>query len=108
MNTQILNILLASAAGILGGVVGFGFGLVQREAQIRNQKRQQGGALNSGWAVMPGSMTRVAFLMVALLVVQVGCPMLFEGDFQWIVSLGVVLGYGSILYQQIRERVKTA
>jgi hypothetical protein len=108
MNTQLLNVLIAGAAGILGGVIGFSFGLIQKAAHARNQKRQQNGQLNSGWAVMPGSMTRIAFLMLALLVAQVGCPMLFEGDFQWIVSMGVVLGYGSVLYQQIRERVKTA
>jgi hypothetical protein len=108
MNTQLLNVLIASGAGILGGVIGFGFGLIQKAAQVRNQKRQLNGQLNSGWAVMPGSMTRVAFLMLALLVAQVGCPMLFEGNFQWIVSLGVVAGYGLVLYQQIRDRVKTA
>jgi membrane protein YqaA with SNARE-associated domain len=108
MIMQMTAVLTASAAGVLGGVIGYSFGLIQRAAQRRNELRQMTGNLHSGWAVMPGSMKRVAFLMIALVVAQVGCPMLFEGDFQWIVSAGVVLGYAIVLYHQIRTRVKTA
>ncbi len=50
-------------------------------------------------------MTRVAMLLLALALVQVACPLLFTHYNQWLVSGGVVLGYGSILFQQLRRRV---
>ena len=44
-------------------------------------------------------------LMMALVLVQVVCPMLFVNGIQWWVSGGVVLGYGSVLFSQLlRQR----
>jgi hypothetical protein len=106
MNNLIM-IILALAALTLGGILGYGFGYVQSVAQKRYMKRQRAGEL-IGWSIVPGSMTRVAFLMAALLLVQIACPMLFEGQIQWIVSTGVVLGYGTMLYRQARERVDSS
>jgi hypothetical protein len=53
---------------------------------------------------MPGSMRRVAFLLVALVLVQFVCPLLFVGASQWCVSGGVVLGYGWVLFRGLAQR----
>jgi hypothetical protein len=99
---QILGVILAL---VVGAAVGLGFGAVQAAAQRRNQKRQERGGLNSGWAVMPGSGRRVAYFVVALALIQVVCPMLFQNGIQWWVSGGVVLGYGYSLYTQMSQRL---
>ncbi len=99
---QMLEVLRLIAGVLAGGVIGFGFGLVQERAARRNQQRQQSGQLDNGWAVMPGSMKRVAWLMIALVIVQVTCPLLFRNGTQWWVSGGVVLGYGIVLLRRLR------
>jgi amino acid transporter len=101
------NTLLTIAGFIVGGLIGLAFGAIQNVALRRNEKRQKAGYLKSGWMVMPGSMTRVAFLMIALVLVQIGMPMLFDGLSQWMVSAGVVLGYGWMLYVEYRRKVQT-
>lgn len=93
---------------LVGGLIGVAFGILQHAASLRNEKRQNKGGLKSGWAIMPGSMRRVAFLMIALILVQVGMPILFDGNTQWLVSAGVVLGYGFMLYLQFRRRIKSS
>lgn len=100
------NTLLIIAGLFVGGFIGLAFGAFQNAALRRNEKLQKQGDLKSGWLVMPGSMSRVAFLMVALVVVQVVMPLLFDGVSQWMVSAGVVLGYGWILYLQLRHYIK--
>jgi hypothetical protein len=100
------NTLLTIAGFIVGGLIGLAFGAIQNYALHRNEKRQEEGHLKSGLMVMPGSMSRVAFLMIALVLVQIGMPMLFDGVSQWIVSAGVVLGYGWILYNEMRRKVQ--
>ena len=96
MNTFL--ILLAVAAG---GAIGYCFGLIQNRAFRRNQRSQQAGSLNTGWAVMPGSMTRVAYLLLVLVAIQLLCPLLFKDGTQWWVSGGVVMGYGYTLYRRL-------
>ncbi|HWF18278.1 MAG TPA: hypothetical protein VG754_03380 [Verrucomicrobiae bacterium] len=100
------NKILTAALGLLaGGVIGLTFGIIQTAAQRRNQRLQESGKLTSGWAVMPGSGKRVAYLLVALALVQFFCPLLFNNGSQWWVSGGVVAGYGWTLYKQLRERL---
>jgi hypothetical protein len=97
--------LLRPLAGLAAGAaIGLGFGLVQSLALRRNQQLQQSGELKSGWAVMPGSMRRIAYLMVALVAVQILCPLLFTEGVQWWVSGGVVAGYGATLFRQLQIR----
>lgn len=99
------TILVPLGALVLGGVIGLAFGLVQKTALLRNKKLQEVGGLSSGWAIMPGSMRRVAFLMIALVLVQVACPLFFQSDsVQWVVSAGVLLGYGWTLLDLFRTR----
>lgn len=101
METQLVNFVLSVAGLIFGGAIGFGFGTIQNIAALRNEKRQQ----HSGWRLMPGSMSRVAFLLLALALVQILMPMLFTGNVQWLVSTGVVISYGWTLYQKLRRRM---
>ncbi len=93
------------AALCAGIVIGLGFGLVQDAARRRNEKRFQSGLMSSDWAVMAGSGMRIALLMIALIVIQVVCPLLFRPGTQWWVSGGVVAGYAFALYKQLRERL---
>jgi hypothetical protein len=101
-----INILRSLVALAAGGVIGFGFGAIQQAAQRRYEQRQQNGKLVSGWAVMPGSGRRVAYLLIALAVIQAICPILFVGNTQWWVSAGLVGSYGWGLLQQLRHRLR--
>jgi hypothetical protein len=105
MQLTFIGIISAIAAILVGGVMGYGFGLIQRSARSKNERLQESGKLNNGWAVMPGSGRRVAYLLICLAGVQFICPMLFVNGIQWWVSAGVVGGYGVVLYQQLRQRM---
>lgn len=96
----------AIAALIVGGLIGLGFGMVQDAARRRNERKQAEGKLDSGWAIMPGSGARVAYLLLVLVAVQILCPLLFRDGIQWWVSGGVVLGYGWTLFKQLRRRMR--
>ena len=104
MNIQITEIFRYVAALISGGLIGYAFGTIQQMALRRNEKRQLSGQLNSGWAVMPGAGRRVAYLLIALVLVQLICPLFFVNGSQWWVSAGVVLAYGITLFRQLRQR----
>jgi hypothetical protein len=104
MPGQLMNILACSADLLAGGIIGAGFGMVQDAARRRNEKRQETGALKNAWTVMPGSGARVAFLLIALVLVQFLCPLLFSQGTQWFVSAGVMVGYGVMLFRQLRQR----
>jgi len=101
---QLMDVIRPLVGLAVGTLIGLGFGWVQNLALARNRKRQQSGDLHSGWAVMPGSMSRVAYLLVALVLVQVLCPLLFVNGSQWWVSAGVVAGYGALLFRRLGQR----
>jgi hypothetical protein len=101
-----IHTLLSIFGFIVGGLIGAAFGAIQNSATLRHEKQEAAGGLKSGWALIPGSMRRVAFLMVALVLVQIGMPMLFDGMSQWMVSAGVMLGYGWMLYVEFRRKVQ--
>jgi hypothetical protein len=105
MAHELINMLQAMTGLIVGGIIGIGFGLIQDAARRRNERKQAAGELKSGWAVMPGSGRRVAYLLVALVLVQIVCPLLFTNGVQWWVSGGLVAGYGVVLYWQLRQRL---
>ncbi len=107
MQTPIIDSLRLPAALLAGGMIGLIFGSIQDIARHRYEKLQQEGKFTSGWAATPGSFRRVAYLLVALALVQFLCPVLFApGTFsQWWVSAGVVIGYGVVLFRQLRRRL---
>jgi hypothetical protein len=104
MESAMSSSILTIGALVLGVVIGYLFGHVQNAALLRNKKRMESGKLKTGWAMMPGSMTRVAMLLVILTLVQLGIPMFFKDNIQWVVSAGIVLGYGWTFVKQLRER----
>lgn len=101
--------LVEIAVGLLalagGGLIGLAFGYIQDAAARKNQARYNAGELNNCWAVMPGSARRTAFLLVALVGVQVICPLLFHNGSQWWVSGGIVAGYGWTLWRKLRQSI---
>lgn len=104
MIIQFMNTFLVVLAVVAGGAIGYGFGLVQNFALRRNQRRQDRGDFNTAWTVMPGSMSRVAYLLIVLVAIQIICPLLFKDGTQWWVSAGVVLGYGYVLFRRLVQR----
>jgi len=106
MESILLNILRISLALIAGVFIGYAFGLIQNAARLRHEKRQLEGKFKNGWSIIPGSGARVAYLLIALLLVQLICPLLFVEGTQWMVSGGVAAGYGWALFQALRVRRK--
>jgi len=106
METLLINSLRVLFAVIAGGLIGYAFGLIQNAARLRHEKKQLDGKFKSGWSIIPSSGARTAYLLIALLLVQLICPLLFTEGAQWVVSGGVVAGYGWALFQQLRVRRK--
>jgi hypothetical protein len=105
MIAPFINMLASISALIVGGLIGVGFGIVQDAARRRYERKQQEGNFNSGWSVIPGSGARVGYLLMTLVLIQVICPLLFRDGIQWWVSGGVGLGYGVMLFRQLREKM---
>ena len=106
MPSILIDLVRTSAALAAGGVLGLGFGTLQQAARRRHETRQNDGQLKSGWSLMPGAGARVGYFVIALVLVQVICPLLFADGTQWVVSGGVAVGYGWTLYTQLRLRLK--
>jgi len=106
MQTQLLEMLYLPTALVAGGVIGLSFGSIQAAATRRHERLQTLGRFTSGWSATPGSFRRVAYLLVALALIQFLFPVFFapDGISQWCVSAGVVAGYGWMLYRQMRLR----
>jgi hypothetical protein len=106
MQILLINVLRVFLALAAGGIIGYAFGLIQNLARLRHEKRQLEGKFNNGWSIIPGSGARIACLLVALLLIQAICPLMFTDGVQWTVSGGVVLGYTWTLIRQLRQRLK--
>lgn len=106
METILFSTLRVIIAASAGSLIGYAFGLIQNAARLRHEKKQLEGKFKSGWSIIPGSGARTAYLLVALLLVQIVCPLLFEESTKWVVSGGVAFGYGVVLFQQLRLRRK--
>jgi len=105
MTTEFLTMLQSALGLLVGSLIGASFGMIQNAARRRNEKRQQAGEFNNGWAAMPGAGGRVVYLLVALVLVQIICPLLFKDSVKWWVSAGVAGGYGFMLFWQLRQRL---
>jgi len=104
MDIHFLDILRHAAALAAGGVIGLAFGTLQEAALRRHERLEREGRLRSGWSLMPGAGARVAYLLVALVGVQLLCPLLFAGGTEWWVSGGLLCGFGASLWQRLRRR----
>jgi hypothetical protein len=107
METSLINTLLPPTALLAGAGIGWAFGIIQESARRKHEKLQSEGKFKSGWAATPGSFRRVAYLLVALALVQFLIPVFFTpgGISQYCVSTGVVAGYGIALFRQMRRRL---
>jgi hypothetical protein len=107
MQTQVANLYLPPMALVAGGMIGYAFGLIQSAAARRHERLQKEGKFKSGWSATPGSFRRIAYLLVALALVQFLFPVFFtpNGLSQWCVASGVAAGYGLVLYRDMRRRL---
>lgn len=103
MNNTI-ELLLIMLALVIGLGIGLLFGTLQNFALRKNKKLQEEGSLKNGWSIMPGSMSRVAILLGVLALIQICCPMLFKGNIQWLISAGIVVGYGWTFVNKLKQR----
>jgi len=95
-------------AVIIGGVMGYGFGKIQMLAQERYTRLQKSRGSKSGMTIIPGSLQRTSLFLLLLILIQIGLPALFAGNIQWLVSAGVLIGYGWTLLQKLRERIQSS
>ena len=106
MQLHLLDLIRGAVGLLAGGVIGHAFGLLQAAALRQHEQQEKNGKLKNGWSLMPGSGARVAYLLTALALEQLICPLIFVGGTQWVVSAGVLLGYGWMLAVQLRHRLK--
>ena len=104
MHNLFFSGLLPTLAIIIGGIIGIFFGSIQNAALLRNKKLQENGKLKNGWLIMPGSFSRIAILLIVLIIIQIGIPVFFEGNFQWLVSAGILIGYGLTFVKKLKQR----
>ena len=108
MQFHLIDIFRTLTGLAAGGIIGYAFGLLQQAALRQHEQLERGGKLKNAWSLMPGAGARVAYLLVALALVQFICPLLFVDGTQWVVSGGVAFGYGIMLYRKLRQRMKEA
>lgn len=106
MNLELIDCIRTLSGLAVGGLIGWAFGRLQQVAHRRHAEEERAGRVNSIWRLMPGSGVRVAYLLLALALIQLGCPVLFAGGTSWVVSAGVVLGYGWTLFRRFRQTLK--
>ena len=108
MSFQLLDLVRGGVGLAAGGFIGYAFGLLQQAALRQHELLERGGKLKSGWSLMPGAGARVAYLLIALALVQLVCPLLFADGAQWVVSGGVIFGYGWTLFRRLRHNLHAA
>ena len=105
MNTLFINTILFLSAIATGSGIGFLFGTLQNAALKRNKDLHKASKFKPEFNMMSGSLSRIAILLVFLALLQIIFPILFEGITQWIVSAGIVIGYGWTLLIRLRNRL---
>lgn len=103
MNHSLITGVLFTGALVLGGALGVFFGGLQVSALAKNKKLRDAGKIRNGWLLMPGSFARVAVFLAILVIVQLFWPFMFAGDAKWLVSVGIILGYGWTLLRKIQN-----
>ena len=99
-----ITYMLQCLAGLMaGGCIGLGFGVLQDAAREKYRRLQQNAALKSEWTVVGGAGQRIAFLLIALALIQIFLPALASGSVKWWVTGGAVAGYAASLYPHLRR-----
>lgn len=99
MTNTILNSLNLTAGLIIGGLIGKLFGSMQNVALGQNNRLQK-----TVWVVISGSLMRITILLLMLVFIQILFPFLFDGITRWLVSVGVIFGYGWSLLKRLNAR----
>jgi hypothetical protein len=103
MDAGMTYTIISLGALLFGGAVGIIFGILQHRALLRDQKRQEGKSLKRRRLVIPSSFRRIFYLIMLLMAIQYVCPFLFrDSSTQWILTAGIVIGYGWTLLKRIR------
>jgi len=85
-----------TTALIIGGLIGKLFGSMQNTALTHNKRMQK-----KTWVLISSSVTRIIILLLMLVLVQILFPFLFDGITRWLVSMGVIFGYGWSILQRL-------
>ncbi|HUI06472.1 MAG TPA: hypothetical protein VL486_05650 [Verrucomicrobiae bacterium] len=88
----------------LGTLIGGAFAWMQLRAARRNELLQRQQQSPEILRQVPGSLTRVAFLLMALVAVQVFFP---QAD-KWCLSGALVVAYGIPFFWRLRDRIPQA
>lgn len=105
MESHLLELLRIPLAILSGALIGYAFGLIQNAAWRKHTRQEIEGNFKNAWSIMPGSGSRIAGLLLGLVAVQIVCPLIFVDGTQWLVSGGLVAGYGVVLYKSLRQRM---
>ncbi|HEY9154455.1 MAG TPA: hypothetical protein VIM69_04950 [Opitutaceae bacterium] len=103
---MLIDLVKGTIAVLVGFGVGYSFGLMQENARLRNAALQAKGNFKLGVKQLPGTGRRIAYLLLSLLAAQLICPLLFRDGVQWLVSGGLLIGYGIPMWGQMRARLR--
>lgn len=93
MSHEVFSHLAGLLAGtVIGAVLSLSLGFLARRQTVKGSTKKYS-----------GPELRIASLLLALIAVQVVCPVLLNDGTEWWVSGAVVAGYGGM---QFRERLK--
>jgi len=89
---------------VLGIVIGGTYAWLQLSALRKNEQRQQQGQPIRMGGMVPGSMTRVALLLMALVLVQVVVPNeLKTTKFYWSLTISLGLTYSVPFFWKLKD-----
>jgi len=89
-----------------GAIIGLALGTLQQIALRRDEQPAPGGGPKSGWWLLPPAVVRLVFLVSTLALLRLASPQLFAEGTRWIVTAGVLLAYGAMLFGQLRRRLR--
>src|SRR5436309_3435634 len=98
-----VSVILVIVFGVLIGGVYAG---LQLSALRKNEQRQREQGAPSVTGIVPGSMTRVALLLMALVLVEVIVPAQYKTpQFHWALVISVGLAYGVPFGIRIKDMI---
>lgn len=100
----LIEVARGCAGFLAGGLIGLVFGALQQAALERHERQMQAGRSLRQWSLIPGAGARIAYLLIALVLVQALSPWLFSDPVRWLVSGGLLTGYGAMLTRQLQRR----
>jgi len=87
----LMTAIRSASALLVGGAIGFGFGTISSSTRPKKDAPPSAGKLKTTLHNALGSGRRTAYLLVALLLVQIVFPLLFANGVQWWIYGGQLL-----------------